>query len=94
MEARKVHKFLLRRTSRPDLTIGEAQALELVEQGYSNLEIADRLGLREQTVKNQVSRAYAKVGISSRREAMFLRRVGNCENCNFAYDRRRFSESV
>jgi DNA-binding NarL/FixJ family response regulator len=37
-------------------------------RGGTNKEIAARLGLREQTVKNHLSRVYRKVGVRNRVE--------------------------
>jgi FixJ family two-component response regulator len=40
----------------PTLTRRECDVLRLLVEGYSNHEIANRLGIREQTVKDHVSR--------------------------------------
>jgi DNA-binding NarL/FixJ family response regulator len=50
------------------LTRRERQILEALLEGCSNRAIAQRLGTSEQTVKNQLSALYAKVGVSSRLE--------------------------
>ena len=42
------------------------QIVELVADGLSNAEIATRLSLRLQTVKNRLSEIYDKVGARSR----------------------------
>ena len=44
----------------------ERQIVSLLASGCSNQEIANRLGLRLQTVKNHLSRVYRKLGIRSR----------------------------
>ena len=48
------------------LTARERQVVQLVVAGCSNDRIAERLLIRPQTVKNQLSRIYAKVGVSTR----------------------------
>jgi DNA-binding CsgD family transcriptional regulator len=48
------------------LTARERQAVQLVVAGCSNDRIAERLQIRPQTVKNQLSRIYAKMGVSTR----------------------------
>jgi DNA-binding CsgD family transcriptional regulator len=62
------------------LTARERQAVQLVVAGCSNERIAERLLIRTQTVKNQLSRIYAKVGVSSRVQlAVFALRHGLAE---------------
>jgi two-component system nitrate/nitrite response regulator NarL len=48
------------------LTARERQVVQLVVAGCSNDRIAERLQIRPQTVKNQLSRIYAKMGVSTR----------------------------
>jgi two-component system, NarL family, nitrate/nitrite response regulator NarL len=48
------------------LTARERQVVQLVAAGCSNDRIAERLQIRPQTVKNQLSRIYAKMGVSTR----------------------------
>jgi pimeloyl-ACP methyl ester carboxylesterase/DNA-binding CsgD family transcriptional regulator len=52
------------------LTPAEAAVLRLVAQGLDNRAIADRLGKREKTVRNQVSSIFDKLGVRSRAEAI------------------------
>ena len=52
-----------------DLKRVERQLLTLVAQGYSNKEIADRLYLAEQTVKNYLSVIYEKMNVKNRTQA-------------------------
>jgi pimeloyl-ACP methyl ester carboxylesterase len=52
------------------LTQAEAAVLELVAQGLDNAAIADRLGKREKTVRNQVSTILDKLGVASRAQAI------------------------
>jgi DNA-binding NarL/FixJ family response regulator len=67
----------LRRDRRPDqpstliepLTHREEDILRLLARGQSNKEIADTLFLSEGTVKNYISRIYAKLGARDRTQA-------------------------
>ncbi|GAA4608428.1 response regulator transcription factor [Actinoallomurus liliacearum] len=52
------------------LSTREVEVMRLIAQGRSNLEIADGLVLSEKTVKNHVSRIYAKLGVRSRAAAI------------------------
>lgn len=55
---------------RDDLTAREREIMSLVSAGASNGEIARKLFLAEKTVKNHLNRIYAKLGVTSRGEAM------------------------
>lgn len=50
----------------PDLNRREWEILQLVAQGLENHEIADRLFIAEQTVKNNISNLYSKLGVKDR----------------------------
>lgn len=50
----------------------EKAVLELLGQGLTNKEIAARMGLAEKTVKNYVSRLFAKLGMERRIQAAVL----------------------
>jgi len=52
------------------LTNKERKVLLLVSKGFSNEEIADRLYLGNQTVRNYISSLYSKLGVDNRFEAM------------------------
>lgn len=52
----------------PSLTGREEEVLRLVAEGLSNRQIAARLGLRPQTVKNHVHRVFEKLDVHSRLE--------------------------
>ena len=52
------------------LTARERQLLGLLAQGWHNARIADELHLSEQTVRNYLSRLYAKLGVRSRAEVI------------------------
>jgi len=63
----------LRRTlrSRPAtaLSAQERRLLELVAEGFTNRQIAERMFLAEKTIKNYVSNLLLKLGMSRRTEA-------------------------
>ncbi len=67
--------FLLSRF--PDLSRREAQVLALVAENLDNYEIADKLGIGEQTVRNYVSRIYSKLGVADRPHAIQLVRTSS-----------------
>jgi DNA-binding NarL/FixJ family response regulator len=50
----------------------EREVVEWLVQGFSNREVADRMGLSQHTIKNYVFRIFEKVGVSSRAELSFL----------------------
>jgi DNA-binding NarL/FixJ family response regulator len=52
----------------PSLTPREREILQAILDGCMNREIAARFGTSEQTVKNQLSTLFDKVGVSSRLE--------------------------
>jgi LuxR family maltose regulon positive regulatory protein len=52
------------------LTPREVQVLELIEAGYSNQQIADRLVISIPTVKRHISNIYTKLGTDSRTQAI------------------------
>jgi DNA-binding NarL/FixJ family response regulator len=55
------------RSARPlFLTPRERQVVQFLVDGCSNDDIAARLRLRPQTIKNQLTRIYTKAGVSSR----------------------------
>ena len=57
-------------SANPALTDRERQLLGLLAQGWDNVRIAGALHLREQTVRNYLSRLYDKLGVQSRSEAI------------------------
>ncbi len=57
-----------RRGPRGVLTPREGEIVELVTQGFRNREIADKLSISEQTVKNHLQNIYDKLGVSDRLE--------------------------
>jgi len=61
----------------PELTARERELLELLAQGHSNPEIAERLGLRHKTVRNHVSNIFSKLQVADRAQAIVrARQVG------------------
>ncbi len=53
-----------------DLTSREAEVLELLAKGWSNLQIAEALHITERTVRFHLTNIYDKLDVSSRTEAM------------------------
>ena len=51
------------------LTAQEQKILELIGEGLTNRQIAERMFLAEKTVKNYVSSMFAKLGLASRTQA-------------------------
>lgn len=54
------------------LTDRERDLVSLIKQGYSNKEIAEKLFLAEQTVKNYITVIYSKIGVENRKHARKL----------------------
>lgn len=54
----------------PELTPREQEIVTLVAAGHSSREIAEKLVLSVRTVDNHLHRAYAKLGVTSRRELL------------------------
>jgi two-component system, NarL family, nitrate/nitrite response regulator NarL len=55
-----------------ELTDREREVLQLVAEGLSNLEVADRLGLAEKTIKHHMTNILGKLQVRSRVEAALL----------------------
>lgn len=49
-----------------DLTDRQKEIQTLVAEGYSNKQVAQKLGIHVQTVKNQLRDIYNKAGVSNR----------------------------
>jgi DNA-binding NarL/FixJ family response regulator len=64
-------------TAESVLTVREREVLQLVAGGCSNLEIATRLGLGISTVKAHLSRAYQKLGVRNRTEAILSAKLAS-----------------
>jgi NarL family two-component system response regulator LiaR len=59
------------------LTDREKEVLQLVAQGHHNLDIAERLGISDATVRTHVSHILTKLGLSSRTQAaLYALRTG------------------
>ena len=54
------------------LTAREIEVVQLLVRGQSNAEIAARLGIQLQTVKNLLSVLYGKLGVSTRLQLVLL----------------------
>ncbi len=58
----------------PELTEREREVLDLIAQGYSNHEIAERFVLSPKTVRNHISRIFSKLQGPDRARAIVLAR--------------------
>ncbi|HEU4746548.1 MAG TPA: response regulator transcription factor [Anaerolineales bacterium] len=58
----------------PDLTEREAEILELITQGRTNVEIAEQLVLSLKTVRNHVSNIFSKLQVVDRAQAVLRAR--------------------
>ncbi len=63
---RKVHNSITGHTVPEDLTTSEYAAAMLAAQGWTNQEIADHMGVTENTVKSFISTTFQKLNISQR----------------------------
>ena len=54
------------------LTKRESEVLQVVSEGFSNREIAERLFISEETVKSHLKSTYRKLSVSDRAEAIAL----------------------
>lgn len=54
------------------ISVRELEVMTLLAEGLSNKQIAKRLGIREQTVKNHVTRTMEKLGVQNRTEVGLL----------------------
>jgi two-component system response regulator NreC len=79
MAERLVQDFLRRSEEEPDLGLSprEKQVLELLAQGFSNKEIAEKLVISPSTVHSHRSNVMQKLGLTTRHELMqFAREHG------------------
>src|SRR5258708_2807922 len=60
-----------------DLTPAQKRIAQFVAQAYPNREIARRLKIKEQSVRNEVSRIFKKIGVWNRVELALLVRNGH-----------------
>ena len=64
------NRYPKRPPGRVSLSPREREVLQLVARGATNRETAAALGIGEQTVKTLLARAYRKLGVSRRSEAV------------------------
>lgn len=57
------------RSALSDLSERETEIIRLIARGLSNKEIASQLSVSEKTIKNHISRIFAKLGITARTQA-------------------------
>src|SRR5207302_3299015 len=62
-----------------NLSPAQKRIAELVAQAYPNREIARRLKIKEQSVRNELSRIFRKMGVWNRVELALLMRNGPAE---------------
>ncbi len=67
-EETSVRKF---ESERCGLTQREDEIMRLIAAGKDNREIAASLNIEEKTVKNHINNIYSKIGVRSRREAIY-----------------------
>jgi two-component system nitrate/nitrite response regulator NarL len=72
-----LRRLLPRTTSAPQranfgLTLREMEVVAAITAGYSNNEIAHKLGLSQQTVKHHVTNIFDKLGLSNRMEVVLF----------------------
>ena len=72
MHAQETHAL----DDRSSLNDKETTMLQLIAAGRSNAQIGQCLGRSEKTVRNQLTRVYAKLGAANRAEAVSLFLVG------------------
>lgn len=66
-----------RKSTGAKVTDRQEQIVRLLAAGGTNRELAARLGVHEQTIKNQLSRIYAQLGVRNRLElAIYAARHG------------------
>jgi DNA-binding CsgD family transcriptional regulator len=63
-----------------NLSPAQKRIAELVAQAYPNREIARRLRIKEQSVRNELSRIFKKMGVWNRVELALLMRNGQAED--------------
>ena len=64
----KAFAFPAQPRSATSLSARERQVVELVSQGFKNKEVAERMFISEQTVKNHLHNIFDKLGVSDRLE--------------------------
>jgi DNA-binding NarL/FixJ family response regulator len=62
--------FPTRRNHLNSLSERETEIVKLIAEGRSNREISESLGLSEKTIKNHISRIFAKLHITARTQAV------------------------
>lgn len=70
--ARMIHPPGDKARARSAISVRELEVMTLLAEGLTNRQIAQRLGLREQTVKNHVTRTMEKLGVNNRLEVGLL----------------------
>ncbi len=71
MKRHEVRKSKTKRHKRPVLTARERKIVDLAVDGFKDNEIAQRMLLPEQTVKNELRKIFSNLGVSDRLELVF-----------------------
>jgi two-component system, NarL family, nitrate/nitrite response regulator NarL len=72
MQGKPIENDMATMNMRGRLTAQEIQIVALTVQGYTNKEIASKLGATEQVIKSDLRNVYDKIGISNRLELMWF----------------------
>lgn len=70
--ARMIHSPGGKGRAGPPISVRELEIMTFLAEGLSNRQIAERMGIREQTVKNHVTRTMEKLGVNNRLEVGLL----------------------
>jgi two-component system nitrate/nitrite response regulator NarL len=70
LQHRLVEEIARRKEEKTELSFREREILELMAEGLSNAQIAERLSVSESTVKSYAGRMYEKLSVSSRGAAI------------------------
>lgn len=70
LPARRVPGSVRRSADLNSLSERETEIVRLIAEGHSNREISEFLGLSEKTIKNHISRIFAKLHITARTQAV------------------------
>ena len=62
--------ILAARANNPPLTVREVEVLELIAEGLRNKEVADALGITEETAKVHVKNLFKNLSVSGRAAAV------------------------
>lgn len=67
---RAIRKSLGFAEAEPELTLRQSELMELVSMGWSNLQIGEKLGITERTVKAHLGQVFDRLGVHNRAQAI------------------------